>query len=64
MDAHPFVNGNGRIARLLANYIAMRYGLFALVMLHPHPSADAYAEAGTVTMRDGDGSRADHTATV
>jgi Fic family protein len=24
---HPFVNGNGRTARLWSNYIAMRYGL-------------------------------------
>jgi hypothetical protein len=34
---HPFANGNGRTARLWANYIAMRYGLPVFVRLRPRP---------------------------
>lgn len=34
---HPFANGNGRIARLWANAIAMRYGLPPFVRLRPRP---------------------------
>jgi len=34
---HPFANGNGRIARLWANSIAMRYGLPSFVRLRPRP---------------------------
>jgi Fic family protein len=36
---HPFANGNGRIARLWANYVAMRYGLPAFVTLRPRPDS-------------------------
>ena len=34
---HPFANGNGRTARMWANYIAMRYGLPPFVRLRPRP---------------------------
>lgn len=47
---HPFVNGNGRTARLWANYAAMRYGLPPFVRLRPRPDADAYARAGIEAM--------------
>ena len=47
---HPFVNGNGRTARLWANYVAMRYGLPPFVRLRPRPEADAYARAGVEAM--------------
>jgi fido (protein-threonine AMPylation protein) len=47
---HPFVNGNGRTARLWANYVAMRYGLPPFVRLRPRPNADAYARAGIEAM--------------
>jgi len=47
---HPFVNGNGRTARLWANYVAMRYGLPPFVRLRPRPEADAYARAGIEAM--------------
>ncbi|MEA2885986.1 MAG: hypothetical protein QOD11_346 [Bradyrhizobium sp.] len=36
---HPFVNGNGRTARLWSNYIAMRYGLPNFVRLSPRPGS-------------------------
>jgi hypothetical protein len=48
---HPFVNGNGRTARLWANYVAMRYGLPPFVRLRPRPEADAYAHAGSEAMK-------------
>ena len=47
---HPCVNGNGRTARLWANYVAMRYGLPPFVRLRPRPDADAYARAGIEAM--------------
>ncbi len=41
---HPFANGNGRIARLLANSLAMRYELPPFVRLRPRPG-DGYGSA-------------------
>jgi Fic family protein len=46
---HPFANGNGRIARLWANSIAMRYGLPPFVRLRPRPR-DEYAHASAQAM--------------
>lgn len=37
---HPFANGNGRIARLLANSLAMRYEIPSFVRLRPRPEDD------------------------
>jgi Fic family protein len=37
---HPFANGNGRTARVWANYIAARYGLPPFVRLRPRPAGD------------------------
>jgi Fic family protein len=36
---HPFANGNGRMARVWANYVAMRYGLPAFARLRPRPDS-------------------------
>jgi Fic family protein len=47
---HPFANGNGRTARLWANFLAMRYGLPPFVRLRPRPD-DGYGEAGVKAMR-------------
>jgi hypothetical protein len=47
---HPFANGNGRTARLWANFIAMRYGLPPFIRLRPRPN-DGYAAAGAKAMR-------------
>lgn len=47
---HPFANGNGRTARLWANYVAMRYGLPPFVRLRPRPDGEAYASAGKQAM--------------
>ncbi len=49
---HPFANGNGRTARLWANFVAMRYGLPPFVTLRPRPG-DGYGAAAAAAM-DGD----------
>lgn len=46
---HPFANGNGRTARLWANFIAMRYGLPPFIRLRPRPNF-GYGEAGAKAM--------------
>jgi len=35
---HPFANGNGRTARLWANYVFCRYGLGPVVIVRPRPN--------------------------
>lgn len=47
---HPFVNGNGRTARLWVNSIAMRYGLPPFLPLRPRPGA-GYAAAAAQAMQ-------------
>jgi len=47
---HPFANGNGRTARLWANFLAMRYGWPPLVRLRPRPD-DGYGAAGASAMQ-------------
>jgi len=46
---HPFANANGRTARLLANALAMRYGLPPFVRLRPRPAC-GYADASIAAM--------------
>ncbi len=47
---HPFVNGNGRTARIWANSLAKRYGLPGFVRLRPRPD-EGYAQAGIKAMQ-------------
>ena len=47
---HPFANGNGRTARLWANFLAVRYGLPPFIRLRPRPD-DGYEEAGAQAMQ-------------
>lgn len=47
---HPFANGNGRTARIWANFIALRYGLPAFVSVKPRPDDAAYGRAGQASM--------------
>ena len=47
---HPFVNGNGRTARLWANWIVLRYGLPAFVRLRPRPAGNTYVSAAERSM--------------
>lgn len=55
---HPFANGNGRTARLWANWCALRYGLPPFVRLRPRPEGARYASAAADSMRG------DHRATL
>ena len=55
---HPFANGNGRTARVWANWVATRYGLEAFVQLKPRPAQLLYAGAAAASMRG------DHSAMV
>lgn len=47
---HPFANGNGRTARLWANWSAVRYGLPPFVRLKPRPEGSGYAIAASDSM--------------
>jgi hypothetical protein len=47
---HPFANGNGRTARLWANFIATRYRVPPFVRLRPRP-ATGYGSAGAKAMQ-------------
>jgi hypothetical protein len=46
---HPFMNGNGRTARMWANAILMRYGLDPVVRLRPRPDG-GYGLASAAAM--------------
>lgn len=46
---HPFRNGNGRTARILANAVLMRYGLPPVLRLRPRPGA-SYGQPGAEGM--------------
>jgi fido (protein-threonine AMPylation protein) len=48
---HPFANGNGRTARVWANWCALRYGVPPFVRLKPRPEGNLYATASALSMR-------------
>jgi fido (protein-threonine AMPylation protein) len=48
---HPFANGNGRTARLWANWAALRYGLPPFLAIKPRPAGIAYALATYASMQ-------------
>jgi fido (protein-threonine AMPylation protein) len=48
---HPFANGNGRTARLWANWCVLRYGVPPFVRLKPRPEGNLYATASALSMR-------------
>jgi Fic family protein len=48
---HPFANGNGRTARIWANWLAVRYGLPAFVRIKPRPADAFFAGAAAMSMR-------------
>lgn len=54
---HPFANGNGRTARLWANWAALRYGLPPFVTVKPRPG-NPYGLAAMASMQG------NHDATV
>lgn len=51
---HPFANGNGRTARLWANWVALRYGLPLFVHLRPRPASFFYSGAAALSMQGHD----------
>jgi fido (protein-threonine AMPylation protein) len=48
---HPMANGNGRVARLWVNWVAVRYGLPFFLALRPRPTNLVYAAAANASMR-------------
>jgi len=48
---HPLANGNGRIARLWVNWVAVRYGLPFFLALKPRPADLIYDAAAATSMR-------------
>lgn len=48
---HPLANGNGRIARLWVDWVAVRYGLPFFLALKPRPANLVYAAAAAASMR-------------
>jgi Fic/DOC family len=48
---HPFVNGNGRVSRLVGNSVLVRYGLPPVFRLRPRPGG-TYAKAAAAAMSD------------
>lgn len=50
---HPFANGNGRTARLWANWAALRYGLPPFVTIKPRPGRP-YGAAAAASMAGDD----------
>lgn len=48
---HPFGDGNGRTARIWANWILVRYGLPPAVRLRPRPTGQAILVGGRQTNR-------------
>jgi hypothetical protein len=47
---HPYANGNGRTARVWANWVAVRYGLPPFVRIEPRPDGLLYAPAAESSM--------------
>jgi fido (protein-threonine AMPylation protein) len=50
---HPFANGNGRTARLLANYVLIRFGFGPALTIRPRPD-QPYGKAARASMKEGD----------
>lgn len=48
---HPFANGNGRTARMWANWAGLRYGLPPFITIKPRPAGIAYALAAYASMQ-------------
>ena len=61
---HPYANGNGRTARLWANWAALRYALPPFVRVKPRPASTLYEAAAERSMGSPPLFVGDHTATV
>ena len=51
IQIHPLANGNGRTARVWANWIAVRYGLPAFARINPGSDDVWFAGAARLSMR-------------
>ncbi|MGH7765067.1 MAG: Fic family protein [Candidatus Dormibacteraceae bacterium] len=51
---HPFADGNGRTARILCNWILLRYGIPPVLRLRPRPRSADYVGAAARSMANGD----------
>jgi len=60
---HPYMNGNGRVARTWANWVAVRYGLPPFVRIKPRPDGLWYAVAARNSMGMPPDYSADHEPT-
>lgn len=61
---HPYANGNGRVARIWANWVAIRYGLPPFIRIKPRPDGSLYQQAAHESMDRPPGHRGDHTMTI
>lgn len=61
---HPYANGNGRTARIWANWIAVRYGLPPFVRIKPRPAGLLYERASAAAMGTPPSFQGDHQPTV
>lgn len=61
---HPFANGNGRTARVWANWVALRYGLPPFVRVKPRPAVSLYGRAAMASMGRAPLFRGDHEPTA
>lgn len=51
---HPFVNGNGRISRILWYWLCRRMGVSPMVQIHPRPPVKAYGGCMAECMKGND----------
>lgn len=61
---HPYANGNGRIARTWANWVAVRYGLPPFVRIKARPDGLLYGQAANASMGRPPSYAGDHQLTV
>lgn len=61
---HPYANGNGRVARIWANWAALRYGLPPFIRVKPRPKGIVYARAAMASMGSPPLFTGDHGPTV
>lgn len=60
---HPYANGNGRTARIWANWAALRYGLPPFVRIKPRPDGLLYPRAAASSMGHPSDWQGDHQLT-
>ncbi len=61
---HPYADGNGRTARIWANWAALRYGLPPFVRITPRPNNLMYGRAAAQSMGRPPDFVGDHTLTM